>query len=135
MRFHLDVKECSFGADSRIHDNDVKSLAGEIGNRSGEKERRVRKILRRDLMAQIDDPSIGIDAQDYAFHGRDVGGFLAKISRESDNRVRHSNHGGDDPPRPSLSESALGPAAGKHASRALAARPNGSAGNRLQTWQ
>ena len=89
MRFHLDVKECSFGADSRIHDNDVKGLAGEIGNRGGKKERRVRKILRRDLMAQVDNAGTGIDPEDDPLHGRNVGGFLAKICGERNERVRH----------------------------------------------
>ena len=63
----------SRGAYSGIDHHQVDGAMGkELADRAQDKSR-LRNILRFDGMADIDESGIGIDAQDYPFHGGDIG--------------------------------------------------------------
>ena len=69
--------------------NGERNCRGTTRKNTRGKRRGMSKILGRNLVAQVENSSRGIDAQDDTFHSRHIGGFFAKIGGESDNGLRH----------------------------------------------
>src|SRR5438132_4566441 len=89
MPAYFHIKKRPFGSNARIHHDHMERFMGKIRNGRRQEKRGMSKILGRNLVAQVENSSRGIDAQDDTFHSRHIGGFFAKIGGESDNGLRH----------------------------------------------
>ena len=88
--FGADEKERTPGsADARVYDDDVDGAGREVGPGCFEGEGAGQDVLGRHAVGDIDDDGLGVDAQDDAAHGRDVGVARAEVGGEGDDRSGH----------------------------------------------
>src|SRR5260370_16118190 len=87
MTVDFDIKQCPFGADTRINDNYVNRFRRKVRNTSSKKESGETDILRWNLMAQVDELGLRVQAQNDSLHRRDVGRVAAEIGGQCDQRL------------------------------------------------
>src|SRR5437764_6797189 len=87
MSFDFDVKQRPVGADTRINDNYVNCLGWKVRDTSSKKESGETDILRWNLMAEVDESRVRVQAQDDSLHRRHVGRLAAEIGGQGDRRL------------------------------------------------
>src|SRR5204863_2787069 len=69
-------------ADAGIDDDEVHRSGGEVSMGGAEQPRRLHDVLRRNVVRDIDDPDLAVDAEDHTLHGGDVGVARAEVGEE-----------------------------------------------------
>src|SRR6266849_3896399 len=87
MSVDFDVKQLAVGADPGINHDDVNRLGRKVRDRRSKKESAETDILRWNLMAQVDELRLRVQAQNDSLHRRYVRRLAAEIGGQGDQRL------------------------------------------------
>src|SRR5438105_4396571 len=90
MTINFHIQQGPIGADPRIDYDHVNRLGRKIWDGSSEKKSGEADVLRRNLMTEINEAGVAIQAENNPFHRRGIRRFTAEIGGQRDQRLHGS---------------------------------------------